>query len=128
MTPEEHRHKALRIERSLEKLTSADWEIQIEAAMLAGTHWVNYALHNTGASEHTEDMVHASMCLVSVLRKYRLAEPTLIEKLEEIEELRPLFVRGDVEGGVQAAARARQLLQTISARADASGARQHLAG
>ncbi|MNW21739.1 hypothetical protein D3C71_2228210 [compost metagenome] len=55
--------------------------------------------------------------VVSVLRKYRLAEPELIANLEEIEELRPLFVRGDMEGGVNAARRALELLRAIGARA-----------
>lgn len=117
MTPEHHRQRAERIERSLAKLTDADWEIRIEAAMLAGTHWVNYVLHRTDISEAAHDMVHASMTMVSVLRKYRLAEPALIEQLEEIEELRPLFVRGDVDGGVQAAARALALLASLRQRA-----------
>lgn len=117
MTPEHHRHRAERIGRSLARLTDADWEIRIEAAMLAGTHWVNYALHQRGISTAQEDMVHASMCLVSILRKYRLAEPQLIEQLEEIEELRPLFVRGDMDGGPQAARRALVLLEAIAVRA-----------
>jgi hypothetical protein len=117
MTPEEHGHKAERIERSLARLTDSDWEIRIEAAMLAGTHWVNFVLHRIGVSEMSEDMVHASMCTVGVLRKYRLAEPELIARLEEIEELRPLFVRGDMDGGVQAANRALQLLRSIGDRA-----------
>lgn len=117
MTPEHHRHRAERIGRSLARLTDADWEIRIEAAMLAGTHWVNYALHQRGISTAQEDMVHASMCLVSILRKYRLAEPQLIEQLEEIEELRPLFVRGDMDGGPQAARRALDLLEAIAVRA-----------
>lgn len=113
MTPENHRDKAERIERSLAKLTDSDWEIRIEAAMLAGTHWVNFILHKTGISQISEDMVHASMTMVSVLRKYKLAEPELIAQLEEIEELRPLFVRGDVEGGTKAADRALELLRSI---------------
>jgi hypothetical protein len=117
MTPAQHRNKAERIERSLAKLTDADWEIQIEAAMLASTHWVNFALHQGGFSAPSEDMVHASMCMVSFLRKYKLAEPALIEQLEEIEELRPLFVRGDVDGGAQAAQRALKLLSAIGDRA-----------
>ena len=37
MIPDHHRAKARRIERSLAKLTDADWEIRIEAAMLAAT-------------------------------------------------------------------------------------------
>lgn len=117
MTPENHRAKAERIEQSLAKLGDADWEIRIEAAMLAGTHWVNFILHRTGLSTPAEDMVHASMTLVSVLRKYRLAEPELMDQLEEIEELRPLFVRGDMDGGVQAAQRALELLAAMGARA-----------
>lgn len=117
MTPHEHRLKAERIERSLSKLTEQDYEIQIEAAMLAGTHWVNFALHQVRMSTPQEDMVHASMTMVSVLRKYRMAEPALIEDLEVIEELRPLFVRGDVPGGAQAAQQALEKLQAIRARA-----------
>ncbi len=119
MIPDHHRAKARRIERSLAKLTDADWEIRIEAAMLAATHWVNYMLHRTGVSDESEDMVHASMCMVSVLRKYRLAEPLLIAQLEAIEELRPLHVRGDMEGGAGAAARALKLLDAIGTRARA---------
>jgi hypothetical protein len=117
MSPESHRDKAERIERSLAKLTDSDWEIRIEAAMLAGTHWVNHVLHRVAASEMSEDMVHASMCMVSVLRKYKLAEPELIALLEEIEELRPLFVRGDMDGGAKAADRALALLGSIGERA-----------
>jgi hypothetical protein len=117
MNAAQHSAKAVRIERSLASLTDRDWEIRIEAAMLAGTHWANYALHQAGASEPAEDMVHASMAIVSVLRKYKLAEPELIAQLEEIEELRPLFVRGDVEGGAAAATRALELLRLIRQRA-----------
>ncbi|SEB13441.1 hypothetical protein [Variovorax sp. YR216] len=117
MTPGHHREKAERIERSLAKLTGSDWEIRIEAAMLAGTHWVNHVLHRVGASEMPEDVVHASMCMVSVLRKYKLAEPEPIARLEEIEELRPLFVRGDMSGGADAADRALALLGSIAERA-----------
>ena len=119
MLAEAHQQKAIRIERSVTKLLDTDWEIKIEAAMLAGTHWVNYILHKTGISPDTEDMVHASMTMVSYLRKYRLAEPHAIEQLEEIEELRPLYVRGDVQDGPQAANRALHLLTLIGDRARA---------
>jgi hypothetical protein len=36
---QKHAEKALRIERSLAKCISSDYEIRIEAAMLAATHW-----------------------------------------------------------------------------------------
>lgn len=117
MTPEHHRNRAERIGRSLAKLRESDPEIRIEAAMLAGTHWVHYVLHKAGVSGVTEDMVHASMCTVSVLRKYRLAETELVAQLEEIEELRPLYVRGDMDEGARAANRALELLSSIEERA-----------
>lgn len=117
MTPDNHREKAERIERSLMKLNETDWEIKIEAAMLAGTHWVNYILHKTGLSTCAEDMIHASMTMVSVLRKYKLGVPEVIDQLELIEELRPLYVRGDVAGGNEAAEKALVALALIAEQA-----------
>ena len=69
MKAEYHRLKAERIERSLAVLTDDDWEMKLEAAMLAGTHWANYTLHRRGVSADNEDIVHTSMCVVNVLRK-----------------------------------------------------------
>jgi hypothetical protein len=117
MKAEDHRARAERIERSLALLTEDDWEIRIEAAMLAGTHWANYALHRRGVSVDAEDIVHTSMCVVNTLRKYSLAEGRLLEQLAEIEEIRPLYVRGDVEGGAEAGRRALALLAAIAGRA-----------
>lgn len=117
MTPDGHRRIAERIERSLTRCDEDDWEIRIEAAMLAGTHWANYALHTGGVSEADEDIVHTSMLVVNTLRKYSIAEPDLIGQLEEIEELRPLFVRGDVPDGPAAGTRAVSLLAQIAGRA-----------
>lgn len=117
MKAEYHRMKAERIERSLAVLTDDDWEMKLEAAMLAGTHWANYALHRRGVSADTEDIVHTSMCVVNMLRKYSLVEKELLVQLDKIEELRPLYVRGDVEGGREAGARALVLLAAIGERA-----------
>jgi hypothetical protein len=57
------------------------------------------------------------MLVVNTLRKYSIVEPDLLRALGDIEELRPLFVRGDVDGGPNAAQRALALLSEISARA-----------
>lgn len=121
MNPESHRRVAERIERSLAVCRDDDWEIQIEAAMLAGTHWANYALHQHCVSEHGEDIVHTGMLVVNTLRKYSIVEPDLLRALEEIEELRPLFVRGDVAGGRAAARHALTLLRQIGERARRAG-------
>lgn len=120
MDPERHRHLAQRIEQSIALCGEQDWEITIEAAMLAGTHWANYALHRHGVSTEDEDIVHTSMLVVNTLRKYKIVEPELLGALDEIEELRPLHVRGDAAGGRDAAQRARALLEEISMRAQKS--------
>lgn len=117
MKAEHHRQRAERIERSLAKLGRDDWEMKIEAAMLAGTHWANYALHRRGVSPEAEDIVHTTMLIVNMLRKYSLAEGELLRELAEVEELRPIYVRGDMPGGRDAADRALQLLAAIGERA-----------
>lgn len=117
MNAQQHRSKAERIERSLRALGSGDWEMKIESAMLAGTHWANYALHRRNVTIDAEDIVHISMLMGVMLRKYSIVEADLLSALAEIEELRPLHVRGDVPGGDEAATRALQLLESISARA-----------
>ncbi|MBL8382649.1 MAG: hypothetical protein JNM90_06235 [Burkholderiales bacterium] len=121
MKADAHRQRALRIEASLARLGAADWEMRIEAAMLAGTHWANCALHRHGVAPEAEDIVHTSMLVVNTLRKYAIVEPDLLRDLGEIEELRPLYVRGDVPGGAAAADRAVALLAAIRARAERAG-------
>ncbi|WP_128638241.1 hypothetical protein [Rhodococcus opacus] len=117
MTPDRHRQLAEQIGRAAAKCGPADWEVKIEAAMLAGTHWANLVLHRRGVSDEAEDIVHTSMLIVNTLRKYSLAERDLIDALNEIEELRPLHVRGDVDGGLEAGDLALELLRKIAARA-----------
>jgi hypothetical protein len=115
MKSENHRLKAENIERSLKLLSEDDWEMKIDAAMLAGTHWANYALHRRGVTSDREDIVHNLMLVVGMLRKYSLAEGELLGAVTKIEELRPLDVRGDLPDGSMAAAQALKLLQSISA-------------
>lgn len=117
MKAADHRARAERIERSVAKCLPGDWEIRIEAAMLAGTHWANYALHRRGVSPADEDIVHTSMCTVNAIRKYSILEADLIRALSEIEDLRPLHVRGDMPGGESAGARSLDLLAAIRRRA-----------
>lgn len=120
MRPEHHRRLAERITRTLDLLGPRDAELRIEAAMLAGTHWANYALHRHGVSTHEEDIVHTSMLVVNTLRKYSIVEPELMRSLTDIEELRPLYVRGDLPDAQQAATTAIALLGRIAARANSA--------
>jgi hypothetical protein len=110
MKADDHRHKAERIERSLTALGHDDWEMKIEAAMLAGTHWANYALHCRGVTPPSEDILHVSMLVLNTIRKYSIVEGDLLRCLTEVEELRPLHVRGDAPGSQAAAERALELL------------------
>ena len=113
MKPEEHRAKAERIERSLAKCGPADYEMKIEAAMLAGTHWLNLALHLRGVTPPQTDILHTYMLTVNELRKYRVADERLVDALSEIEDIRPGYVRGNLPGGEKAAERALAMLAQL---------------
>jgi hypothetical protein len=113
MKPEQHRAKAERITRSLCKCQPSDYEIVIEGAMLAGTHWFNLGLHMLGLSSSGMDAMHAEFLTKGEHLKVSLAAPTMLKALEEIEASRALFVRGDAAGGEQAALHALDLLGQI---------------
>ena len=59
MTPELHLARAARILRSAAKLGSTDYEMRIEAAMLAGTQLLNVKLHQLALTAPSEDTMHA---------------------------------------------------------------------
>lgn len=117
MTPQEHRAKAEKIERSLAKCGSADYEMKIEGAMLAGTHWVNLVLHRMGVTPQQGDVLHTYMLTVNELRRLRVADPETLDALSEIEDIRPAYVRGNHAGGEKAAGRAIWLLAVLRKKA-----------
>ncbi len=113
MNAAEHRERAARIERSIAKLAPEDYEMAIEAAMLAGTHRLNAWLHEAGVTESAADVLHTYMLVVNELRRLRVADAQRVDALTAIEDLRPAFVRGDAPGGEAAAARAFELLAIL---------------
>jgi hypothetical protein len=119
MTPQEHREKAEKIERSLAKCGPADYEMRIEAAMLAGTHWLNLVLHRMGVTPPQNDVLHTYMLTVNELRRYKVADAELVSALAEIEDIRPAFVRGNFPAGEKAADRAVELLGILREKARA---------
>jgi hypothetical protein len=121
MTPQQHQAKAERIERSLAKCSPAQSEIVIEAAMLAGTHWFNAALHRLGYFPPEKDVMHAQYLSGADRLKLSLLYPDMLGALDEIEAFRPGFVRGDLEGGVKAAERSLQLLAALRTAAVKAG-------
>lgn len=109
----QHVDKALRVERSQTLLGDHDPELCIEAAMLAGTHWANATLHRIGVLSADQDVLHTYLLTVNEFRRLSLAAPELMSALAEIEDLRPLYVRGDAPGASAAAQRAQALARTI---------------
>lgn len=120
MHVEAHIAIARRIERSLQKCGPADYEIKIEAAMLAGTHWLNAALHRLHANQPDSDVFHTYLLTINEFRRLSIADGELMQMLAEIEDIRPPFVRGNLAGGERAAERALELLALIRAKARAS--------
>lgn len=120
MNPAQHLQKALKIEQSLAKLPPELVEIRIEACMLAATHWLNAALHRLGANNSDQDVMHTYMLTVNEFRRLSAAHEQLLAMMAEIEDLRPLHVRGDVPGGREAADHACDLLAQIRRIAQAS--------
>ena len=117
MKSEEHQAKAEQIERTLRKCGPADYEMTIEGAMLAGTHWLNCILHQDGVTPPHVDVLHTYMLTVNDLRKYRVAEAQAVDALTQIEDIRPGYVRGNLPDGPAAAARAQGLLAVLRVRA-----------
>ena len=120
MKPQEHESAAQRIENSLRKCGPDDYEITIEAAMLAGSHWLNAHLHRLGATPPAQDVMHTYLLVVNELRRLSVADPQAVAALSAIEDLRPAYVRGAHPGGKDAAQRALSLLELIRASARTS--------
>jgi len=116
VTPGEHAGKAAALLRSLQKLRPSDYEMRIEAAMLAGTHLMNMALHQVGVTSYESDALHAEYLTGAQRVKADLLAPGLVDLLYEIEMLRPTYVRGDWPDGEQAADKAIALLETLQDR------------
>ena len=114
MKAERHRAKAERLERSLAKCRPGDYEMIIDGAMLAVTHWINMAFHTLALTDDDSDVVHAYFETAFDRQHFGLvAGAEFLDGLEGIETLRPLHARGNVVGGEAAGRRALDILQSI---------------
>jgi hypothetical protein len=120
-----HRAKAERIERSLRRCAVADHETVIEGCMLAGTHWLNILLHRHLLSAPESDAMHAEFMSVADRRKAAVVIPDALRALDRIEALRTTHVRGDLDGGPDAAQRALGSLALLREQALAEGPLAH---
>jgi len=93
MKIEEHIDKCTRIERSAAKFNwDADYEMSVEACMLAGTHLLNTALHGIGLTSEGSDLLHSDKPKLDVAVPAEIAE--MMRKLKQIEDLRSGYLRG----------------------------------
>lgn len=114
MTPEQHHEKAERFERSLALCGDADYEARIEGAMLAASHWINFVLHALALSPPDKDFQHPYFLTDDERATYDQALGSeLLRAYDEIEDLRPFYVRGADAGGEEAGRRALALLDLI---------------
>ena len=122
MKAERHRAKAERLEASLAKCAPGDYEMIIDGAMLAATHWINHAFHVLELTDDESDVVHAYFETAFDRQHFGLvAGAEFLDGLDEIETLRPLHARGNVKGGEAAGRRALEVLQGIREKALALG-------
>ena len=118
MKAEAHRRKAERLDRSLAKCRPADTELVIDGVMLAITHWINFAFHTLELTAPDDDIMHCYFVTGFDRQYYGLiAGPIFLDALEEIDDLRPLHVRGNIAGGDAAAARALALHEAVREKA-----------
>lgn len=118
MKAEAHRRKAERIGRTLDKCDPADYEIVIDGVMLAITHWINFAYHTLDLTGPDDDIMHCYFVTEFDRQYYGLvAGPEFLDALAEIDDARPLHVRGNVPGGEKVAARALELHDQIRKKA-----------
>jgi hypothetical protein len=121
MKLEQHRAKALRIERSLAKLADTDYEAVIEGAMLAGTHWFNLLLHRWQLYPESRDAMHAEFLTVGERRRIAVRMADALAALDTIEGFRTSHVRGDMHDGEASARTARACLERLRAAAESAG-------
>lgn len=90
----DHVTKARRIEETMKRKLDrdGDYEIFVEACMLAGTHWLNAVLHKLSITNEGSDLLHSDKPPLPgsprpELRPYFAA-------MKFIEDLRPGYLRG----------------------------------
>ena len=113
MSPSAHAERAERIGASLARCEVGDYEVIIEGVMFAGTHWLNAALHVTGVTAYECDALHSEFLTLGERRRIAIVLPTLIEGLDEIEDMRAPYVRGAEPRGEVAGRRALSFLDQI---------------
>jgi hypothetical protein len=92
MKIEDHLQKAERIDRSMQRLDrDEDYEMLLEACMLAGTHLLNAALHRAGITAVGADLLHSDKPPLDASVPGDIGR--IMKALKPIEDLRPGYLR-----------------------------------
>lgn len=95
MRIDEHLIRAGRIEKSMTFRLDrdGDYEMFVEACMLAGTNHLNAALHHRGITAADSDLLHSDKPPLGVSVPADIAG--MMAALKVIEDMRPGYLRGD---------------------------------
>ncbi len=87
--------KAEHIEKTMMKQLNMDedYEIFVECCMLAGTHYLNAALHKKEITVWNQDLLHSDKPPLDSEVPPSIAE--IMTELKFIEEVRPGYLRGN---------------------------------
>ena len=94
MKIDQHINRSERIERSASKFSrDDDYEMFVEACMLAGTHLLNAALHHSGVTPDHHDLLHSDKPPLAAAVSAEIAQ--MMRALKQIEDLRSGYLRGN---------------------------------
>lgn len=94
----------------------ADYEIFVEACMLAGTHWLNALLHKLSITQEGADLLHSDKPPLPVTPGAELQPYFAAMKL--IEDLRPDYLRGTKSWNADDGRRCMECYQRVKAYAE----------
>ena len=114
----DHVTKARRIEGTMTRKVDrdSDYEIFVEACMLAGTHWLNALLHKLSVTKEAADLLHSDKPQLQVPVRADLRPVFAAMKL--IEDLRPDYLRGTKRWSVDDGRRCMESYQRVKAFAE----------
>jgi hypothetical protein len=99
--------KIHRLERTMQKIDPVeDYELFLEACMLAGSHGLNLILHRLSVTPDSWDLAHTDTPAHELLFPAEILE--LVSGLKYIESIRPDYLRGLKPWTLEVASRCRE--------------------
>jgi hypothetical protein len=94
MKIDQHINRSERIEHSAGKFSrDDDYEMFVEACMLAGTHLLNAVLHHSRVTPDHHDLLHSDKPPLAAAVPAEITQ--IMQALKQIEDLRSGYLRGN---------------------------------